>query len=102
MCLPDINIVTYEWPQKTAVPVAKFADLHKCVDWGALNGWASSRKFDAFKPGAVVHPTLGMFFPLPYNPSSLDSHANFYKGLHIQSIVLIYLIWELAPVPNLR
>lgn len=58
MCRADVGFITYEWQASQLDPVGNFT-AHQCVNWEKLDLWASERAVDVYKPGWLVHPTLG-------------------------------------------
>jgi len=58
ICHGDVGIVTYKWGQGSRKPYAA-ATSHQCIDFDALTDWTNNRTIDMFKPGFLVHPTLG-------------------------------------------
>jgi len=58
MCHGDVGMVTYQWGNNSRKPLAA-ATSHQCIDWDTLADWTSQRTIDMFKPGYLVHPTLG-------------------------------------------
>ncbi|CZS88194.1 hypothetical protein WAI453_000614 [Rhynchosporium graminicola] len=62
MCHGDIGLLTFEWNERSRIPVAK-ATTHQCVNWEKLNDWTKSRTVDMMKPGWLVHPKLGVAYP---------------------------------------
>lgn len=64
MCHGDVGIVTYRWSNSSRKPLAA-ATQHQCVNWEALAEWTDQRTINMFKPGYLVHPTLGELYPLP-------------------------------------
>jgi len=60
ICHGDVGIVTYKWGQGSRKPYAA-ATSHQCIDFDALTDWTNNRTIDMFKPGFLVHPTLGKF-----------------------------------------
>ncbi len=58
MCHGDVGMVTYNWDPQTVKPKAS-ATAHQCIDWQRLADWTADRTVDMFKPGYLVHPTLG-------------------------------------------
>jgi hypothetical protein len=63
MCHGDVGIITYRWGNDSRRPYAA-ATKHQCVKWDALAEWTNERTIDMFKPGYLVHPTLGECEPL--------------------------------------
>jgi len=64
MCHADTSVVTFEWEPKYRKPWPVFSNDHTCVDWGALDNWSSKRSFSLFDQKSLVHPELGLAFPL--------------------------------------
>ncbi|KAI1379248.1 hypothetical protein F4677DRAFT_442974 [Hypoxylon crocopeplum] len=62
LCHGDVGLITYSWNPHHEKPSAN-ATAHQCVDWDALSQWAEERAVDMFKPGFLVHPTLGPAYP---------------------------------------
>ena len=62
MCHGDVGMVTYRWGNHTRKPLAA-ATAHQCIDWDSLAKWTDERAVDMFKPGFLIHPTLGKFGP---------------------------------------
>jgi hypothetical protein len=62
MCHGDIGLITFEWSPTNRIPVAN-ATTHQCVNWDKLDRWTKDRSLDMFKPGWLVHPTLGLAYP---------------------------------------
>lgn len=58
MCHGDVGMVTYRWGNDSRKPYAA-ATAHQCVDFEALTTWTNERTVDMFKPGLLIHPTLG-------------------------------------------
>lgn len=58
MCRGDVSLVTYKWETTMRDPGFNFT-AHQCVDWEKLDAWAGERTVDVYKPGWLVHPTLG-------------------------------------------
>lgn len=58
MCHGDVGIITYKWGNDSRRPYAA-ATKHQCVKWDSLVEWTNERTIDMFKPGYLVHPTLG-------------------------------------------
>ncbi|KAI8953228.1 hypothetical protein F4801DRAFT_598253 [Xylaria longipes] len=64
MCNPDISIHTYVWIPGYRKPWPNFDVEHECVNWDTLNGWAQEHSFDLFEPNLLIHPELGLSFPM--------------------------------------
>lgn len=64
MCHADISIYTYDWIPGYRKPWPNFKVDHECVNWDILNGWAKERAFSLFDQKSLVHPELGLFFPI--------------------------------------
>ncbi|KAJ8130252.1 hypothetical protein O1611_g3378 [Lasiodiplodia mahajangana] len=62
LCHGDVGLITYSWSPHHKKPAAN-ATAHQCIDWDALANWAAERAIDMFKPGLLVHPTLGPAYP---------------------------------------
>jgi len=63
MCHGDVGIITYRWGAESRKPFAA-ATQHQCVKWDRLVEWTNERTIDMFKPGYLVHPTLGELSPV--------------------------------------
>ncbi|KAK4107279.1 hypothetical protein N656DRAFT_833177 [Canariomyces notabilis] len=64
MCQPDLSVVTFWWHPQKRKPMANFHLDQTCVDWGKLDEWAAKRSFSIFDQKTLVHPTLGISFPM--------------------------------------
>lgn len=64
MCNPDLSILTYDWLPNYRKPWANFTVDLECVDWEILDGWAGERAFSLFDQKSLVHPTLGLSWPM--------------------------------------
>jgi len=58
MCHGDVGMIPYSWGNNTRKPLAK-STAHQCIDWDSLADWTNERAIDMFKPGLLVHPTMG-------------------------------------------
>ncbi|KAE8451799.1 hypothetical protein EG329_002639 [Mollisiaceae sp. DMI_Dod_QoI] len=58
MCHGDVGMVPYTWANDSKKPRAA-AIAHQCIDFDRLAEWTEERTVDMFKPGLLVHPTLG-------------------------------------------
>ena len=61
MCHGDVGMITYSWSPITPRPQAN-GTVHQCIDWDRLAAWTEERTIDMYKPGLLIHPTLGMLF----------------------------------------
>ncbi|KAF2717511.1 hypothetical protein K431DRAFT_315697 [Polychaeton citri CBS 116435] len=64
MCNPDLSVVTMEWKPHYRRPWPNFNVDHTCVNWEVLDEWASRRSFNIFDQKSLVHPEMGLVFPL--------------------------------------
>ena len=55
-----------EWKPHYRRPWPNFNVDHTCVDWEALDEWASRRSFSIFDQKSLVHPEMGNEMPSPY------------------------------------
>ncbi|KAI0378054.1 hypothetical protein F5Y04DRAFT_166361 [Hypomontagnella monticulosa] len=62
LCHGDIGLITYSWNPHHEKPSANGTD-HQCIDWESFSKWTEERAVDMFKPGWLVHPTLGPAYP---------------------------------------
>ncbi len=61
MCHGDVGMVTYRWGNDSRKPKAA-ATAHQCIDFEALRRWTDERTIDMYRPGWLVHPTLGQVY----------------------------------------
>ena len=64
MCNPDVTILTYDWMPNYKKPWPNFNINGECVNWDKLEAWAEERAFSLFDQKSVVHPELGLSFPV--------------------------------------
>jgi len=64
MCHADLTVVTYDWIPNYRKPWPNFAVEHECVNWERLAEWAREHSFDGDDQKSLVHPDLGLSFPL--------------------------------------
>ncbi|RCI10835.1 hypothetical protein L249_5245 [Ophiocordyceps polyrhachis-furcata BCC 54312] len=64
MCHADLSVVTFDWLPRRRKPWPNFHVEQTCVDWHRLDGWAAERSFSIFDQKTLVHPRLGISFPL--------------------------------------
>lgn len=62
LCHGDVGLITYSWNPNHEKPSAN-TTAHQCVDWDKLSRWTEERSVNMFKPGWLVHPTLGPAYP---------------------------------------
>ena len=82
MCHADTSAVTFDWKPQYRRPWPNFSVDHTCVNWEALDDWASERSFSAFDQKSLVHPEFGggsRRFTRLYEPHKLT------QGLHFRS-----------------
>jgi hypothetical protein len=73
MCNADFSIITYDWLPNYRRPWANFKVDGECVNWEKLDAWAGSRFFSLFDQNALVHPELGVSYPVVDGKLPLDS-----------------------------
>lgn len=56
MCHADLSVMTFHWVEDSEDPKPNFKYEHECVNWKALEGWASKRAFDIDDPTMLVRP----------------------------------------------
>ncbi|KAI0388635.1 hypothetical protein F5Y17DRAFT_474350 [Xylariaceae sp. FL0594] len=76
MCNPDISIYTHVWVPGYRKPWPNFDVEHECVNWDILNGWAKKNSFDMFEPNLLIHPELGLSFPIIDGKIQLSALSN--------------------------
>ena len=59
MCHADTSVVTFDWKPQYRRPWPNFSIDHTCVNWEALDNWASARSFSAYDQKSLVHPEFG-------------------------------------------
>lgn len=59
MCHADLSVVTFYWHPEMRKPMPNFHIDQTCVNWDALDKWASKRSFSVFDQKTLVHPQLG-------------------------------------------
>lgn len=64
MCNADISLLTWDWLPNYRRPWANFNIDGECVDWEKLDSWAGENAFSLFDQKSVVHPELGLSYPL--------------------------------------
>ncbi|ROW05056.1 hypothetical protein VSDG_00637 [Cytospora chrysosperma] len=64
MCHADLSVVTFWWHPEMRKPMPNFHIDQTCVNWDALDAWASKRSFSIFDQKTLVHPQLGLSFPM--------------------------------------
>lgn len=64
MCHADTSVLTFDWRPNWRTPWPNFSVDHTCVDWDALDSWAAERSFSLFDQKSLVHPELGLAFPI--------------------------------------
>lgn len=64
MCHADVGLVIYSWQQDRLKPGANGTG-HTCANWDKVAQWTRERTVDMYKPGLIVHPSLGKLSPLP-------------------------------------
>ncbi|TAQ89788.1 hypothetical protein B7494_g1865 [Chlorociboria aeruginascens] len=64
MCNPDTSVVTFDWIPNYRQPSPNFAIDHTCANWEMLDSWAAARSFSAYDQKSLVHPQLGLAFPM--------------------------------------
>ncbi|KAK0724133.1 hypothetical protein B0H67DRAFT_549984 [Lasiosphaeris hirsuta] len=64
MCHADLSVVTFWWHPEMRKPMPNFHLDQTCVNWDRLDAWASKRSFSIFDQKTLVHPKLGLSFPM--------------------------------------
>ena len=64
MCHADIAVLTYDWIPGYRKPWPNYKMEHECVNRDNLNSWAKERAFSLFDQKSLVHPELGLSFPI--------------------------------------
>jgi hypothetical protein len=64
MCKADNSLITYDWLPNFPHPWARWEIEKECVDWEKLDSWAAQRSFSVFDQKSLVHPELGLAFPV--------------------------------------
>ncbi|RDL29901.1 uncharacterized protein BP5553_10528 [Venustampulla echinocandica] len=64
MCNADFSVITYDWLPNYRRPWANFKVDGECVNWEKLDAWAGDRFFSLFDQKALVHPELGISYPI--------------------------------------
>ncbi|KAI1108878.1 hypothetical protein F5Y14DRAFT_458896 [Nemania sp. NC0429] len=76
MCHADTSIVTFDWRGPNwRRPWPNFNIDHTCVDWDALVDWTATRSFNIFDQHSIVHPQLGVIFPMVDGKIEMISHG---------------------------
>lgn len=73
MCQADFSIITYDWLPNYRRPWANFKVDGECMNWEALDSWAGERFFSLFDQEALVHPDLGISYPIVDGVIPMDS-----------------------------
>ncbi|KAL5357359.1 hypothetical protein BJX96DRAFT_172452 [Aspergillus floccosus] len=58
-CNADLTVFPMQWGAGQRIPFGIDQGRHQCKDWDRIQDWAKQRSFDIYKPGLIVHPTLG-------------------------------------------
>ncbi|PHH75343.1 hypothetical protein CDD82_4485 [Ophiocordyceps australis] len=64
MCHADLSVVAFEWKQHIRTPIPNFHVDQACVDWEQIDAWAAKRSFSIFDQKTLIHPKLGISFPM--------------------------------------
>jgi len=76
MCNADFSIITYDWLPNYRRPWANFKVDGECVNWEKLDAWAGERFFSLFDQTALVHPDLGISYPIIDGKIPMDSTSH--------------------------
>ncbi|GES64934.1 hypothetical protein ATEIFO6365_0009042900 [Aspergillus terreus] len=58
-CNADLTVFPMQWGAGQRIPFGIDQGRHQCKDWDRIQDWAKQRSFDIYKPGLIMHPTLG-------------------------------------------
>lgn len=72
-CNADFSIITYDWLPNYRRPWANFKVDGECANWEALDNWAGDRFFSLFDEKSLVHPELGISYPMVNGEPTMDS-----------------------------
>ncbi|KAK5989231.1 Transacylase cctO-like protein [Cladobotryum mycophilum] len=73
MCNADVALVTYDWLPNYRDPWANFDNVHKCVDWKALEDWALAHSFT--DGDLLQHPNYNPDLPPPLGHTHGGHHG---------------------------
>ncbi|PHH66891.1 hypothetical protein CDD81_5243 [Ophiocordyceps australis] len=85
MCHADLSVVTFDWQEHRRKPWPNFHIDQTCVDWDGIDAWAAERSFSIFDQKTLVHPKLGLSFPMLDGKIEIqeDSH---HDGHHVHPV----------------
>ncbi|KAG2420262.1 hypothetical protein HFD88_005063 [Aspergillus terreus] len=58
-CNADLTVFPMQWGAGQRIPFGIDQGRHQCKDWDRIQDWAKQRSFNIYKPGLIMHPTLG-------------------------------------------
>jgi hypothetical protein len=87
MCKADYSLITYDWLPTFPRPWGNWAIEEECIDWEKLDAWAGERSFSIFDQKSLVHPELGLSFPI-VKESEVAAHTPHASAEDIEALAL--------------
>ncbi len=76
MCNADYSVITYDWLPNYKRPWGNWNVDGECVNWEKLDGWAGEHAFSLFDQKSLVHPDLGLSYPMDDGALNQDSRLH--------------------------